>query len=241
MGPTPKREKTFLTGILLPFGLAWAGLLLISFLYRRNALLTALLLPVAAALVWEGEDRRFRSAFALFAALLGLFGEWACTRAGMWVYANPSFLRLPLWLPLAWVISMTAFLSAGEYLDHAAEKLRPRARALLLLVLRLAVLSYLVIVVLYLRNYVGWTLLGFVVAAAPLLRRPLHTLLFAIAAAMGFWAEYQLVRAGVWHYARPGLGALRMPVSLPIAWGISADLIWLMARAVAGVKIKAGA
>ena len=40
--------------------------------------------------------------FLLSGALIGTVGEIICIYFGVWKYANPTFLGIPIWLPLAW-------------------------------------------------------------------------------------------------------------------------------------------
>ncbi|MEW5734489.1 MAG: hypothetical protein AB1921_06520, partial [Thermodesulfobacteriota bacterium] len=201
---------------------------------RNNILLFLVLLPVVGACLWGG-DRRFKIIYALFAALLGIFGEWLCTLVRYWVYANPSFARLPLWLPLAWMLSMTSFLEMATWLDKVLERQGPNLKKAVVFALQAVILAYLSYTVWVLHNVVAWITLAFFAVAAPFLRKPLHTVLFVLAGPLGFLAEYKLVQAGVWHYTRPWLGVLGMPLSLPLAWGLAANLIWLTAKAAAGI------
>ncbi len=214
----------------MPFVLLWAGLFAIKALYLHNLLLFLLLLVLVGLTLWSRKSL-FKLFFALFAMILGVLGESLCTRAGLWVYANPSYLRLPIWLPLAWALAMVNFMELGTFLADRAEKMRPSFQHALKWFLRALILVYLIYMTIMLQNYVALILLAFLAGAAPFVRAPVHTILFMVAAVAGFSGEYMLVCAGVWHYTQPGLGSIGMPVSLPIAWGTSVVLIWLAARA----------
>ena len=69
--------------------------------YERPVLLTLLwvVAVVPALAVWRGW-----SAVRLFVlgAIVGPTAEAIAVSAGAWAYAHPSFLGIPLWLPLGW-------------------------------------------------------------------------------------------------------------------------------------------
>ena len=77
------------------------GITLVFNLWTNNLLLTSLLV-----LLWAINIRYWhtKSDNPLFA--LGLFGgtlwEINAIQLGIWSYSNPSFLGIPLWLPLVW-------------------------------------------------------------------------------------------------------------------------------------------
>jgi hypothetical protein len=52
---------------------------------------------VALALWHEQHD----VSFFLVLAVFGTLAEMAFTHSGVWQYANPTFLGIPLWFPLA--------------------------------------------------------------------------------------------------------------------------------------------
>ncbi|UCD03010.1 MAG: DUF2878 family protein [Candidatus Aenigmatarchaeota archaeon] len=46
--------------------------------------------------------------YIIIAAILGPIGEIICVYFGVWSYANPTFLGIPIWLPLAWGLAVLA-------------------------------------------------------------------------------------------------------------------------------------
>jgi hypothetical protein len=40
--------------------------------------------------------------FFVFGAIIGLIAEVVAVHFGAWQYTNPSLLRVPIWLPIAW-------------------------------------------------------------------------------------------------------------------------------------------
>ncbi len=69
-------------------------------LWRQNLLLfvVALVECLAALRLWHD---RLSLSFFLIIAVLGSLAEVVFVRFGIWRYANPSFLGIPLWFPLA--------------------------------------------------------------------------------------------------------------------------------------------
>jgi len=94
---TPGRRLAF---DLLLFALGIAALVLF---YMDNIILSALLLVNWAAIlsVWRRKGDAY---FLLIGAALGAVAEIIAIHYGVWQYANPSFLGIPMWLPIAWGI-----------------------------------------------------------------------------------------------------------------------------------------
>jgi len=91
-----KPQAAFLTAFV-------AFVLLISsvmLLWRNNLLLfVVMLVECAIALVlWH---KRIDVSFFLVIAVFGTLAELSFVRVGVWQYANPTLLGVPLWFPLA--------------------------------------------------------------------------------------------------------------------------------------------
>jgi len=94
---TKKIEKELILDLIL-FCL---GLTEISLFYMNNFLLIILLLItwlIGIKLWYEDYDIYF----LLTGAVIGTVGEIVCIHFGVWTYTNPTFLGVPVWLPLAW-------------------------------------------------------------------------------------------------------------------------------------------
>jgi len=72
----------------------------VALLWKDNLLLfiIALLECLIALALWH---TRFDLTFFLVISVLGSLAEAVFVHFGVWVYANPSFLGVPLWFPLA--------------------------------------------------------------------------------------------------------------------------------------------
>ena len=72
----------------------------VTLLWRQNLLLfiVALVECVVALTLWHS---RLEVSFFLVIAVLGSIAEAVFVRFGVWIYANPTLLGVPLWFPLA--------------------------------------------------------------------------------------------------------------------------------------------
>lgn len=71
-------------------------------LYRRPCALAAVMAATAAVAVYAWPNRRLNLIILGVGAVVGGVGEIVCSNAGAWQYAYPTFLGIPLWLPVAW-------------------------------------------------------------------------------------------------------------------------------------------
>lgn len=97
MNITRKIEKELIFDIIL----FCVGIVSISFLYNFNLLLALLLILywMVGIRLWH---KRHDILFFILGAIVGSAGEIVCIHFGVFHYANPTFLGIPLWLPLAW-------------------------------------------------------------------------------------------------------------------------------------------
>ena len=86
-----------LVGQLVAFSLLEGAIVL---LWRDNVLLFIVLLVAGLAVLSLWHDRYDVSFFVVIAAL-GSLAEAVFVRFGVWRYANPTLLGVPLWFPLA--------------------------------------------------------------------------------------------------------------------------------------------
>ncbi|MBI2131026.1 DUF2878 family protein [Candidatus Woesearchaeota archaeon] len=94
---TRKIEKEVVLEIIL-FSL---GIASISLFYENNLLLTLLLALMffAGMKFWHKKQDFF---YFISGAVIGPIAEVICIYFGVWQYVNPSFLGIPVWLPLIW-------------------------------------------------------------------------------------------------------------------------------------------
>jgi len=74
----------------------------VALLYRRPCVLAAVMAATAAVALFAWPNRRLNLTILAVGAVVGGVGETVCSNAGAWQYAHPTFLGIPLWLPVAW-------------------------------------------------------------------------------------------------------------------------------------------
>ena len=94
---TKKIEKELIYEVLL----FCIGVLLISFYYTNDLLLTFLLVLVwlIGIIFWHKKHDVY---FFIIGSICGPIGEIVSIHFGAWSYTNPMFLGIPLWLPFGW-------------------------------------------------------------------------------------------------------------------------------------------
>ena len=79
--------------------------LLIALFWENNVVLTLFVAAYTAFLLklWhETEDLRC----LVFVVVVGTVSEIVSVHFGAWTYNNPTFLGIPIWLPLTWGIAV---------------------------------------------------------------------------------------------------------------------------------------
>tara|TARA_Y100000034_G_C6870965_1_gene397651 strand:- start:808 stop:1158 length:351 start_codon:yes stop_codon:yes gene_type:complete len=110
-----KFNKVITKELILDFVLFVVAIALIVKFYRNNFLLTILLIIgwIVAMKIWHDKDDIY---FFVMAGILGPIGEIIAIHFGVWSYANPSFLGIPVWLPLVWGLSIMLIKRLSEVL-----------------------------------------------------------------------------------------------------------------------------
>jgi hypothetical protein len=87
--------------ILLSFILALATIISVTRLWEKNLTLTLVLLLISALnlSIWKGEKYIY---LYVVAGILGALSEAYAISYGVWTYANPDFIGIPMWLPFLW-------------------------------------------------------------------------------------------------------------------------------------------
>ncbi len=94
-GPRPPSKE-----LLLELGAFALVVTSVCSLWRNNLLLTVVALTECALALTLWHDRLSLSFFGVIGGL-GTLAEAVFVRFGVWRYANPSFLGIPLWFPIA--------------------------------------------------------------------------------------------------------------------------------------------
>jgi len=96
-----KIEKELIFEILLFCG----GIASISLFFNNNLLLGFILI-IAWGIGIKFWHKNHDILFFIIGAIIGPIGEIVCVHFGVWQYTNPSFLGIPVWLPLAWGLAV---------------------------------------------------------------------------------------------------------------------------------------
>lgn len=112
---TPVRRLAF---DLLLFAIGIAALVMF---YTDNIILSALLLANWAAIlsVWRRKGDAY---FLIVGAAMGAIAEITAIHYDVWQYANPSFLGIPMWLPIAWGIIAVLIRRIAESVSEIVER-----------------------------------------------------------------------------------------------------------------------
>ncbi len=86
---------------------------LIILFFRKNALLLIFLLA-AWLMGFKFWHKKHDIHFFIAGAVIGFIGEAICVYLGVWQYANPSFLGIPIWLPVAWGLAAMLIKNIAE-------------------------------------------------------------------------------------------------------------------------------
>jgi len=114
MAKKEEKRKADIAELLLVASLLILTTILIILFWTDNLLLTAIGLVVTILaykyLYMPGDLKLFFTG-----AVIGPIGEIVLISYGVWAYANPSFLGIPLWMPFVWgnaVVAMKWFADA---------------------------------------------------------------------------------------------------------------------------------
>ncbi|MFH0868605.1 MAG: DUF2878 family protein [archaeon] len=86
---------------------------IVSYFYRNNLLLTALLILLWGLSIMLWHTKQDVQLF-ITGAVFGTAIELVCTHFGVWHYGNPSFLGIPVWLPLAWGVFVVMIVRTAD-------------------------------------------------------------------------------------------------------------------------------
>ncbi|MDP7505887.1 MAG: hypothetical protein QF362_00385 [Candidatus Woesearchaeota archaeon] len=109
---TKKLEIELFFEIILFF----AGVVIITIFFNNNILLTFLFIVIGVIrkIFWHKKHDVY---YFVCGAIIGSLAEIICVYFGVWQYANPSFLGVPMWSPLAWgLVTMLVIQIAEKFI-----------------------------------------------------------------------------------------------------------------------------
>jgi hypothetical protein len=205
-------------------------LIAVVVLLWKAALATSLFLA-AGIVFWLLKFKNKADAAAMVAAaVLGTPSEILCVKYGVWTYEAPGLvLGVPIWLPLIWASLFCLFRRLTRTLLKVADQLWPAPyrlpRRLCFALLAALILAYYITISLAIYRHIAIVYTVIMLIAVFFWRAERDILIFIIGGILGTFGEYVCMRLGFWHYHFPYLKSIGLPISLPMAWGLSAVII----------------
>jgi hypothetical protein len=195
-------------------------------------------LPVAASLLltagigfwfWRYRERADAAAM-LWAAFLGTPSEMLCVKYGVWTYQAPGLiLGIPVWIPLIWASLFCLFRRITLTMLNLFDKHWPRpatlSRKMLFAILAAIILVYYVWVAISIARPIAVVYSVIILIGIFFWRRERDILIFIVGSILGTIGEAICMQLGFWQYHYPYFSSMGLPISLPMAWGLSAVMI----------------
>ena len=216
---------------------ALSGLYLVSVvvLFWRHTLTASLLLGAGLG-IWLWRYRNKADAAAMVgAALLGTPSEMICVKYGVWTYHAPGlFMGIPVWIPLIWASLFCLFRRIAVTLHSLADNIWPRRKALsrkiVFGLLAAVIIVYYIMISITIIRSIAIVYTVIMIISVIFWHKERDILIFIIGGILGTFGEYICMRLGFWHYHFPHFVSIGLPVSLPMAWGLSAIIIGRIAK-----------
>ena len=169
------------------------------------------------------------------AALLGTPSEIICVKYGIWSYEAPGlFLGIPVWIPLIWASLFCLFRRISITIHGVVQRIWPDSRTawsrIFLGVLGAVILVYYVLVAFTIMQTIAAVYSFFMLLAVIFWHKGRDILIFIVAGILGTFGEYICMKLGFWEYHFPFFRSIGLPISLPMAWGLSGVMIGRIAR-----------
>jgi len=195
----------------------------------------SLLLAVGLGIqLWFWREKGDAAAMAA-AALLGTPSEIICVKYGVWSYEAPGlFLGIPVWIPLIWASLFCLFRRISITIYEVSQQIWPDSRTLwrriFFGVLGAAILAYYVLVAVTIMRTIAMVYSFFMLLAVIFWHKKRDILIFVVGGVLGTFGEYICMKFGFWEYHFPFFRSIGLPISLPMAWGLSGVMIGRIAR-----------
>lgn len=221
--------------------IAWALLVslylpaVVVFLWRTPALASGAL-AAGCALQLAVWPSRANAVIMIAAAALGMPSEMASVRLGVWTYDAPGLVMgVPIWIGLVWANLFGLFRRLAILAHVLSWRLwpgaRPRLRRAVFSLLYALILAYFLFTVFNIARPIALIYTAFMLPFIFFWRSERLALIFIIGGAIGTLGEYICMLQGFWVYHFPYFRSLGLPLSLPLAWGLSGLITWRIAMA----------
>lgn len=196
----------------------------------RRPLWSSVLLCVGLALQLWFWRKKADAAMMAAAALLGTPSEILCVKLGVWTYHAPGLVfEIPVWIPLVWAFLFCLFRRISLSIYSATLRVWPNrksfARKILFAVLGGVIVVYYIATVSVIMRTIATVYTVFMIPAAIFWHRERDIYIFFVGGILGTLGEYICIELGFWDYHYPAFRSIGLPVSLPLAWGLSSVII----------------
>jgi len=94
-------KKTIIKELVIETIIFFILAFLMALLWKHNLILTAIyIMGFLIALIYWKDKTDIR--LFIFVTIFFQIGEIICVQFGVWTYNNPSYMNIPMWLPLSW-------------------------------------------------------------------------------------------------------------------------------------------
>ena len=185
-----------------------------------------LLLGILGMQLWFWGDST--DAVIMFsAALLGTPSEMIAVKLKIWTYNAPGlFLGVPVWIPFIWAALFCFFRRIALTAHSALQKCWPGdshiSKKIFFGLLGAAIVVYYLTIAPFISKKIVLVYSVIFIPAAIFWHGDRDRLIFIIGAVIGTVGEFICIGLGFWHYHYPVFKSIGLPISLPMAWGLSA-------------------
>lgn len=210
----------------------FAGLYLVSVVvfFWRYPFATGLLLGVGLGIwLWRWGDKADAAAM-LAAALLGTPSEIVCVKYGVWTYRAPGLIMgIPLWIPLIWASLFCLFRRTSMTFHAISHRIwlgqTPTSRKIAFGFLAALIAAYYLLVAVTIIRSIAVVYTIFTLVAVIFWHEERDIIIFIVGGVIGTVGEYICMDLGFWQYLYPYFRDTGLPISLPMAWGLSAVIV----------------
>jgi len=170
------------------------------------------------------------AATMMVAALLGAPSEILCVKTGVWTYYAPGLIfGIPIWIPLVWAYLLCLFRRLSISINSFTLGVWPtdnsRMRKHVYRTAAGLVLVYCLVALAVIRKSIAVAYAIPMILAIIFWHAETDIIIFLVGAAIGTLGEGIFVKLGFWQYHYPFFQSLGIPISLPLAWGISSVVV----------------
>lgn len=148
-----------------------------------------------------------------------------------WGYKNPTpFLGFPVWEPILFTVEYIVLAELAALIDEQLKKaVSLRIHKFISISILLIILLYASITFLNIGIFYTYWMLPFFVITLCIAHRPFNMIYFILSALIAPVVEIIIMRFGVWYFTSPYFRSIGFPLSLPLAYGISSNFLWIIA------------